>query len=171
MPRKRIYLNVEHLAPGIELIRKEIKTVIAAIAKTGLTAGKVPFRPRSGFHDSEMAYIVDSALLMLHADMKNLSEQTWERYRDTYLAIPTDNAATGAQPGVAFIIFYTDGEPSMTQLANEIADYIEAFVETKIPYLKMGGSTSYKVVGSLALIHAEEKLKEKTRDQSSEEIS
>jgi hypothetical protein len=110
---------------------------------------------------------------MLHEDMKNLPDATWECYIEIYLSIPTDKKTTGQQPGVAHIIFYDDGEPSMIQLSDAIAEYMDSFVASraKLPYLIMAGATSHKIIGSLALIHAGEKLKEaKSNAQSSDQV-
>jgi len=176
MGKKRIFINTEHLASAVEAIRQEINNVIQpAIQELAMVAGRVPYRLKGGFHQSEISQILDSALMLLHKDMKTISNNTWREYLAHYLAIPTDNATTGQQPGVVNIIFYDDDSNglSMIQLADEIAEYIDAFVNIRIPYLIMGGNTSYKIVGTLALIHAEAKLKKASNNDSvtSEEVS
>ena len=169
MGKKRIFINTEHLVDAVEAIRQEISTVIQpAIQELALVAGRVPYRLKGGFHQSEISQILDSALMLLHKDMKTIPNNTWRMYLARYLAIPTDNATTGQQPGVVNIIFYDDDSNgfSMIQLADAIAEYIDAFVNIKISYLIMGGATSYKIVGTLALIHAEAKLKKATDSEA-----
>lgn len=161
---KRIYVNLEYLAEYISLIRYEIQTNIEPeLFEAAKTKWRVPYRiTNKHFHDSEISQIVDSALLLLHRDKQNISREQWMKYVAIYEAIPTDNAASFYQPGTGRVSFYDDadvGTPSMLELADEIADYIEQ-EEIRVPYLRHRG-TSYKIVGSLAIIYAGHKLKEK----------
>jgi hypothetical protein len=167
MGKKRIFINTGHLAPAIEAVRREIIDVIQPkVIDAAISVGRVPLRLKSGFafHQSEISHIIDSALLMLHRDMKNVTQATWAKYTERYKNIPTDKdpARGGYGEGVMNVIFYDDdeiGAPTMVELADAIAEYIDALADVHIPYLFTGGSTSYKIIGSLALIHAEEVLK------------
>jgi hypothetical protein len=168
MGKKRIFINTGHLSSAIDAVRREIIDIIQPeILDAAMKVGRVPLRLKQGFafHQSEISHILDSALLMLQRDMKNLSVATWEQYKERYKDIPKpkDPKDGGYGEGVTNVIFYDDdeiGSPTMVQLADEIAEYIIAFADVEIPYLfSATGGTSYKIIGSLALIHAETVLK------------
>jgi len=167
MGKKRIFINTGNLSSAIDAVRQEIINLIQPqILEVAMKVGRVPLRLKPGFafHQSEISHIMDSALLMLHRDMKNLSVATWEQYLERYKDIPTfkDPKSGGFGEGVTNVIFYDDdeiGSPTMIQLSDAIAEYIDALADVKIPYLFSAGGTSYKIIGSLALIHAETVLK------------
>ena len=163
---KRIPVYVKDLQAYIDLIREELEDVgqdLSEIVDTFNQKASIPFplfdvdTMLDTYHVSTLGLISLSSVQMLKREMENVSVKFIEDCAQEYVMLPSRNTGQPGhfQPNTEEITISDANLP----MIDEVADYLEA-KEIKVPYLRRGGKTAYKVAIGLAIIFAGRQLKQ-----------
>jgi hypothetical protein len=150
--RKRVPVYVNHLAPQLEIINQALLQNIEALTNYAKAMNPpYPFVPftelEKAYHVPKMSSLVSSALIHTAKNLDNIPKTEWKTDIDEYLKISSSGTIT--HQGGEEDVRYND---EMVVHSDAIANYLDS-TGIKIPYIKMAGKTSHKIISFLAIMH------------------
>lgn len=173
---KRIPIFTKALKTEIEIVRNKLNddSVLIRNAITDI-AEKLMIPPypvrfeffdelNAAYHISGLGLIVQSCVMQLEKDMREIRAPEWRRVTDRYLDIPKDSEyssdgnRTGKQVGVEQVTLSDE----VIDTSSRIGEYVYTYAQD-IPQLKHSHGYSHKIVSHLAIIYTADLILNQTQ--------